>query len=117
MAESSTIELALIEAYDGLPSGAAHGFCLALTSEQIGFAIDTLEAMGTAGLLVEGQADALVARLQVAQAQLNTKNIVEVFRQLEDFINKINLHAKKGKVTPDNGLLLINSTLSVMCRT
>ena len=111
------VDIALIETFNGVPSGAAHAFCLALTPEQIGFAIDTLEALAIDGLLIEGQASSLVSKLQTAQIQLSTENIVAVFKQLEEFINKINFHTKKGKLTPDNGMLLINSTLSVMCRT
>jgi len=114
---SDILDIALIETFDGQPSGAAHAFCLALTPEQIGFAIDTLEALAMDGMLTEGQANSLVSRLQIAQIQLSTENIIAVFKQLEDFINKINFHTKKGKLTPDNGMLLINSTLSVMCRT
>ena len=112
-----SVDIALIETFDGQPSGAAHAFCLALTPEQIGFAIDTLEALAMDGMLTEGQANSLVSKLQIAQIQLSTENIIAVFKQLEDFINKINFHTKKGKLTSDNGLLLINSTLSVMCRT
>jgi len=111
------VDIALIETSDDQPSGAAHAFCLALTPEQIGFAIDTLEALAMDGMLTEGQANSLVSKLQIAQFQLSTENIIVVFKQLEDFIIKINFHTKKGKLTPDNGLLLINSTLSVMCRT
>ncbi len=112
-----SMEVALIETSGGQPSGTAHAFCLALTSEQIGFAIDTLEALGIDGMLTEGQAHSLVSKLQIAQSRLSTENIVAVFKQLEEFINKIHFHTKKGKLTPDNGMLLINSTLSVMCRT
>jgi len=112
-----SVDIAFIETFDGQPSGAAHAFCLALTPEQIGFAIDTLEALAMDGMLTEGQANPLVSKLQVAQIKLSTENIIAVFKQLEDFINKINFHTKKGKLTPDNGMLLINSTLSVMCRT
>ena len=112
-----SVDMALIETFDDVPSGAAHAFCLALTPEQIGFAIDTLEALAMDGMLTEGQAHSLVSKLQIAQIQLSTDNIIAVFKQLEEFINKINFHTKKGKLTPDNGLLLINSTLSVMCRT
>ncbi len=112
-----SVDIALIETFDGQPSGAAHAFCLALTPEQIGFAIDTLEALAMDGMLTEGQANSLVSKLQIAQIKLSMENIIAVFKQLEDFINKINFHTKKGKLTPDNGMLLINSTLSVMCRT
>jgi len=112
-----SVDIALIEAFDGQPSGAAHAFCLALTPEQIGFAIDTLEALAMDGMLTEGQANPLVSKLHIAQIKLSTENIIAVFKQLEDFINKISFHTKKGKLTPDNGLLLINSTLSVICRT
>jgi len=112
-----SVDIALIETFGGVPSGAAHAFCLALTPEQIGFAIDTLEALAMDGMLTEGQAHSLVSRLQIAKTQLSTDNIIAVFKQLEEFINKINFHTKKGKLTPDNGLLLINSTLSVICRT
>ena len=112
-----SVDIALIETFDGVPSGAAYAFCLALTPQQIGFAIDTLEALAMDGMLIEGQASSLVSKLQTAQTQLSTDNIIAVFKQLEDFINKINFHTKKGKLTPDNGMLLINSTLSVMCRT
>ena len=111
------MEVALIETSGGQPSGSAHAFCLALTSEQIGFAIDTLEALGIDGLLNEGQAHSLVSKLQIAQSRLSTENIVAVFKQQKDFIKKINFHTKKGNLTHDNGMLLINSTLSVMCRT
>ncbi len=114
---SDILDIALIETFDGQPSGAAHAFCLALTPEQIGFAIDTLEALAMDGMLTEGQANPLVSKLHIAQIKLSTENIIAVFKQLEDFINKINFHTKKGKLTPDNGMLLINSTLSVMCRT
>ncbi len=112
-----SVDIALIETSDGQPSGAADAFCLALTPEQIGFAIDTLEALAMDGMLTEGQANPLVSKLHIAQIKLSTENIIAVFKQLEDFINKISFHTKKGKLTPDNGLLLINSTLSVICRT
>ncbi len=114
---ASSVDLALIETSDGQPSGAAYAFCLALTPEQIGFAIDTLEALAMDGMLTEGQANSLVSKLQIAQIKLSTDNIVAVYKQLEEFISKINFHTKKGKLTPDNGMLLINSTLSVICRT
>ncbi len=117
LSNAFSVGIALIETFDGQPSGADHAFCLALTPEQIGFAIDTLDALAMDGMLTEGQANPLVSKLQIAQLQLSTENIIAVFKQLEEFINKINFHTKKGKLTPDNGMLLINSTLSVMCRT
>ncbi len=54
LSNAFSVDIALIETSDGLPSGAAHAFCLALTPEQIGFAIDTLEALAMDGMLTEG---------------------------------------------------------------
>lgn len=99
------------------PGSAADVFCLAQTPEQIGFVIDTLEAMVIDGVLIEGQASSLVAKLDAAQSQFNTENISAVFNELEDFIKKVHNMVNNGKLTAKQGLLPINFILAVICRT
>ncbi len=110
-------DTALIGASGSQPGGEAYVFCLTLTPEQIGFVIDTLEAQAIDGMLLKGQANSLVSKLEAAQFQLNTENISEVFKQLEEYIKKVNNLIENGKLTAGQGQLLINSTLGVVCRT
>jgi len=110
-------ELRKVSTSGSRPVDTHYRFCITLTPEQIGFVIDTLEALAIDGVLINGQANSLVSKLEEVQYQLNTENITAVYNQLEDFIIKVNKLTKYGKLTTEQGRLLINSTLSVMCRT
>ena len=115
--ETAVEETALIGAGDKQIGVWPDAFCEALTSEQLGFAIDTLSAQLLDGVPIKSQAESFIAKLRLAQNRLTPKNITAVFDQLEDFIVRVDTLTKSGKLPMDQGDLLINSILGVVCRT
>lgn len=115
--ETVVKDTALIGAGDRQIGVWPDAFCEALTSEQLGFAIDTLSAQLLDGVPIKSQAESFIAKLRVAQNRLTPKNITAVFDQLEDFIIRVDTLTKSGKLTLDQGDLLVNSILGVVCRT
>jgi hypothetical protein len=111
------LDTALIGATGRQPGGWADAFCVVVTAEQIGLAMDTLKAQVLDGVPIKRQADSFIAKLQAAQNRLSPKNIAAVFDQLEEFIVRVDTLSKTGELTLDQGDLLINSIIGVVCRT
>ncbi len=69
--------------------------------------IGSVNALQNAGALNQGQANALIAKLQAAIQQLDKGNTTPAANQLQAFVNQLNALVQSGVLTPEQAQSLI----------
>jgi len=76
--------------------------------------IEDVQSLVDAGVLNEGQGNALTVKLQGALDKLNGGQDHVVVNKLEAFVNQVEAFVEGGKLTPEQGQYLIDQALSII---
>jgi hypothetical protein len=76
--------------------------------------IDQVQTLIDAGVLNQGQGNALIAKLKAAIKQINNGNNNTAINQLQAFINQVNAFLNSGILTPAEGLPLIYAANAII---
>lgn len=76
--------------------------------------IGRVEDLVNAGILNQGQGNALIAKLEAAAQQLDKGNVNTAINQLQAFINQVNALINSGILSPEDGQPLIDTANGII---
>jgi hypothetical protein len=84
--------------------------------QEIQIIITNVQGLVTSGVLIQGQGNSLIAKLNAATKNLNNGNTNVAINELHAFINEVQADIRAGKLTPAQGQPLIDAANAIIAQ-